>query len=147
MKEFILKALSIAILNSLEPKEVIYAEVTLPGGMGNSGGIIIYILDKDTDQPICYETNIHNDEEVYRLAQDFLFKNLDRNITSIEKEELYFDYYHGGMGNSVLINKTAKLDIKENYFLYKTEQFNYKVLASCPGVFQNVVGQMKSEGQ
>lgn len=147
MKESIIKPLSKAILSNLDLKEVIYAEATAPGGMGNSGGIIIYTIEKDTDQSVCYETNIDTDEELYVLAQDFLILHTDMGKVDDEMKDLHFEYFYGGMGNSVFINKTVKLEIIENYFLHKSEQGNYKIIASCTGVFQNVAGQMREKNK
>lgn len=139
------KSLSKSILNSIEPEEIIYAEVTPPGAMGNSGGIVIYIPQNETDQLICYETNIYDDEEIYLMAKEVLFKHLDRQNTDNENENLYFDFYYGGMGNNVFINKKVKLGIKEDYFIYNTERLQFQIYASVQGVFNSVVNQIQKK--
>lgn len=120
------------ILETISPNEIIYAEVAGGGAMGNSGGIMIYLVNKT--QLICYETNVYTDEEVYLIAEDFLSKN----------ENAYFNYYYGGMGNNVFINKNAELNIKLEYFSYLQNGFEYKIYSSVKGVFNSVVNRMKN---
>ena len=98
----ITKKLSKSILDSIETDKIIYAEVTPPGAMGNSGGIIIYMRQGNNKEMLCYETSIYDDEETYLWAEEILFKHLDRENKNIGKEHLYFDFYYGGMGNNVL---------------------------------------------
>lgn len=137
------KSLSKSILKDINPKEIIYAEVTPLGASGNEGGIIIYIPQKETEQLICYETNISDDKETYFSAEELLFKHLDRQNATNEIKNLYFDFYYGGMGNNVFINKKVKLEIQEDYFIYATELFQFQIFSSVQGVFNNVVRQMQ----
>lgn len=120
------------ILETISPNEIIYAEVAGGGAMGNSGGIMIYLVNKT--QLICYETSVFTDEEVYLIAEDFLSMN----------ENAYFNYYYGGMGNNVFINKNAELNIKLEYFSYLQNGFEYKIYSSVKGVFNSVVNRMKN---
>jgi len=123
----ITKKLSKSILDSIEIDKIIYAEVTPHGAMGNSGGIITYIRQKNSTEMICYETSIYDDEETYLLAEEVLFKHLDRENNFSDKEELYFDFYDGGMGNYVFINKKINLSIQDNYFVYHVEDLEYQI--------------------
>ncbi|MDB4769186.1 hypothetical protein OAG16_03810 [Saprospiraceae bacterium] len=120
------------ILETISPREIIYAEVAGGGAMGNSGGIMIYVVNKE--QLICYETSVFNDEEVYLIADDFVSKN----------ERTYFNYYYGGMGNNVFVNKDAELNTKQEYFSYLKNGFEYKIYSSVKGVFNSVVNKMKN---
>jgi hypothetical protein len=138
----ITKTLSKSILHSIKMDKVIYAEVTPAGAMGNSGGIIIYIPQSETNELICYETSIYDDEETYLMAEDVLYKFLDRDDTQNGNENLFFDYYHGGMGNNVLINKEVILAIQDNYFVWKIKNIEFQIFSSVEGVFNNVVRQL-----
>lgn len=137
------KTLSKSALDSIEMDKVIYAEVTPPGAMGNSGGIIIYIPQSETNELICYETNIYDDEETYLLAEEKLFRHLDRDNTNNEKKNLFFDFYYGGMGNNVLINKEVNLTIQDSFFIYKADNLQFRISSSVYGVFNSVVNQLK----
>ncbi|HNE46938.1 MAG TPA: hypothetical protein PLM27_12260, partial [Chitinophagales bacterium] len=101
----ITRKLSKSILDNIEIDKIIYAEVTPPGAMGNSGGIIIFIRQDNNTEMLCFETSIYDDEETYLLAEEVLFKHLDRENNVGGKEKLYFDFYYGGMGNNVFIKK------------------------------------------
>lgn len=138
------KALSKSILNSIEIEKIIYAEVTPPGAMGNAGGIMIYIPQSGTSKLVCYETNIYHDEETYSLAEELLFRHLDRSNTNNENENLFFNYYYGGVGNNVFINKKVKLTIQDDFFVYKTHDLEFQIFSSVQGVFNSVVYQMNS---
>ena len=120
------------ILETILPKEIIYAEVAGGGAMGNSGGIIIYVVKEEP--LICYETSIFTDEEVFILADDFLSNYA----------KLFFNFYYGGMGNNVFIKKDAELKIKEEHFAYLHNGFEYKIYSSVKGVFNSVVNSMNN---
>jgi hypothetical protein len=118
------------ILETISPGEIIYAEVADGGAMGNSGGIMIFVINKM--QLICYETSVFTDEEVYLIADDFLSNN----------EKTFFNFYYGGMGNNVFINKNVELKIKQEYFTCIQNGFEYKIYSSVNGVFNSVVNRM-----
>ncbi len=140
----ITKTLSKSVLESIEIDKIIYAEVTPPGAMGNAGGIILYVPHLGTNELICYETNIYNDEETYLLAEEKLFRHLDRDNTNNEKENLFFDFYYGGMGNNVFINKNITLTIQDGFFIHKLDNLELQIFSSVQGVFNSVVNQMNS---
>ncbi len=48
------------------------------------------------------------------------------------------------MGNNVLINKNAELNIKLEYFSFQQNGFEYKIYSSVKGVFNRVVNSMKN---
>ena len=93
MIEAIKKPLSEAVIERIELQKIIYAEVTPPGAMGNAGGIIIYILQSETNEIICYETNIHDDEGTYLAAEKLLLQYHDIKNINQENDNLYFNYY------------------------------------------------------
>lgn len=141
MIEPIKAQLTKTIINSLDPQEIIYAEVAGGGANGNAGGVLIYLV-KDK-QLVCYETNKFTDPENYSLAAEILFKFTARQYDQEEKfESRIFDYVYGGLGNNVFIHKNANLEIKENYFLYLKDNAEYTIYSSVQGVFNGVVNGM-----
>lgn len=67
--------------------------------------------------------------------------------TNHEKEESYFDFYYGGMGNNVLINKKVNLDIKDNFFVYTAENLQNQIFSSVQGVFISIADVYKNRNQ
>lgn len=143
MKKPIMIQLTKSLIESIIPKEIIYAEFAGGGAMGNTGGIMLYIIEKDT--LICYETNVFKDEEIYVQAKKLLLKHQDRfkNI-GVELQDKLFDLFYGGMGNNVFVNKNITLEIKDGYFIYKKENIEYQILPSVGGVFDSIVDVMKN---
>ena len=130
-----------SVLDSILPKEIIYAEVAGGGAMGNSGGIMLYLIKEE--QLICYETSLFTDEEIYLEAEALLLRHQDRfKNENTEVRESQFDYFYGGMGNNVFINKNVALDIKEGYFSYIKNGIGYQISSSVQGVFNSVVSAM-----
>ena len=112
----ITKSLSEPISDSVETDKIIYAEVTPSGAMGSSGGIVVFIRHGNGNEMLCYETSIYQDEDTYLMAEENLLKHSDREDKNSNKENLYFDFYYGGMGNNVFINNKVKLSIQDSYF-------------------------------
>ena len=130
-----------SVLDSILPKEIIYAEVAGGGAMGNSGGIMLYLIKEE--QLICYETSLFTDEEIYLEAEALLLRHQDRfKNENTEVRESQFDYFYGGMGNNVFINKNVALEIKEGYFSYIKNGIEYQISSSVQGVFNSVVSAM-----
>jgi hypothetical protein len=118
------------LLNTLSVDEIIYAEVTHPGGMGNSGGIRISIIKNE--KLVTYTTNCSADENTYLTVGDLL------------RHSSNCCFYEGGMGNSVYINKNITLKIGDGYFIYNRNNKGYHILSSVQGVFNSVVKQMQN---
>ena len=112
----ITRSLSKPISDIIETDKIVYTKVTPPGAMGNSGGIVVFIRQGNGNEMLCYETSIYQDEETYLMTEENLFKHSDREDKNSNKENLYFDFYYGGMGNNVFINNKVKLSIQDNYF-------------------------------
>jgi hypothetical protein len=130
------------VIDSIIPKEIIYAEVAGGGAMGNSGGIMIYLIKEDT--LICYETNVFTDEETYSQAEELLLKHQSQfKFEVLETQDNFFDYFYGGMGNNVFVNKSAALEINDGFFIYRNRSLVYQILPSVIGVFNGVVYAMK----
>lgn len=133
------KDLSKSILENMQFDQVIYAEATPPGAMGNAGGIIIYYLQKEPTELVCYETNLYYDEEGYLLAEDLLIQN----TITLDRKDLPLVKYGGGMGNYVFINKEIQLDIRDKYFTYTKDGIQFDILPSVEGVFNALIHQLK----
>ena len=133
MKKPLVKKLTKSLLESIETENILYTEVTPLGAMGNAGGIIIYLIQEEDKEMICYEVNIDDNEETYLLAEDKIYLGQE-----------HFNYYYGGMGNNVFINKEINLAIGDAYFIYNAGEIEYQILPSVKGVFTGVVYEMKS---
>jgi len=81
------------------------------------------------------------------LAEKILLKYVDMTYTNNEKEESYFDFYYGGMGNNVLINKKVNTDIQDNFFVYTAKNLQYQILSSFQGVFISIAEVYKKRNQ
>ena len=135
--------LTIEILNSISAKEIIYAESASGGAMGNSGGIMIYIIRNK--ELILYETSVFTDEITYDAAQIFLRQHqIDNKYEGVEPKEIIFQLVYGGMGNLAFINKNVSLDTDERYVLYTENNTKYYISSSVPGVFDRVVNAIQN---
>lgn len=117
-----------ALLDKINFKNVLYGERTQTGGMGNAGGIILYVLNGD--KYTRYDTNVFTDEPTALAAH-----------TAIVKNESLFSLVIGGMGNGVLVNKIVPLMIDEDgqCFWYEHDGNKYRIESSVKGVYNNVV--------
>lgn len=132
-----------SILDGILPNEIIYAEVAGGGAMGNAGGVMIYIIQKE--KLICYETNVFSDEEVYKEAEALFARHKERSTKETPQvQEKCFKSYYGGMGNYVFINKDVGLKSNEGYFTYLNDGFEYKIYSSVKGVFISIVNRIHS---
>ena len=122
------------ILSDLDFNEVIYGERSQAGAMGNSGGIILYVIHNN--EFIRYDTNCFRDEETARLA-----------LEKIANNENLFETYLGGFGNGVFINKNVNLDVAKDdtFFLYIMGGIEYQIVSSVFGVFDEVAKALKGK--
>jgi len=118
------------VLENISINEIIYAEAAGAGAMGNSGGIMFYILRGE--ELICYETNLYKDEETY-LETEKIIDSADRVI---------FDFYYGGMGNRVYVNKNVSLKKGDGFFILHKNGKEYKVYSSVKGVYISVASAL-----
>jgi hypothetical protein len=80
------------------------------------------------------------------LTEELLFRHLDRDNTNIEKENLFFVFYNGGMGNNVFIHKKVNLTIQDDFFIYTVDNIQFQIFSSVQGVFNSVVNQLNFKG-
>lgn len=134
--------LTTALLRTISLDEIIYAEIAEPGAMGNTGGILLYIVKKG--QLIRYETSVFNDPETYASADELISKNQNEMLMSgTMAEKKTFVYYDVGMGNHVYVNNTTTLQAAEDHFLYTQNNVEYEIEPSNKGVFMSVAGSLK----
>lgn len=129
--------LSKKIIEQLSANDIVYAELAEGGAMGNAGGITIYLL-KDKEL-IRYETSLFDDENFYSDAKSLLLKYQNKFVDeNLKVAEVLFDYYYGGMGNHVFVNKKITLEKGEDFFTFKIVNNSYKIYCSVQGVFNSV---------
>ena len=126
------KKLSQEILDDIDFGNVIYAEISPLGAMGNTGGVMLYIY-RDS-QMICYEANINEDEATYTAFDKKITHNKDKFLP-----------YYGGMGNYVFINNesTIKADDEKECFLFVDGQNIFQIDSSSLGVYMSVSELLK----
>lgn len=119
----------------IKAKDIIYAEVASGGTMGNAGGLILYIFKKGRLRG--YDTNMYH-KIVYKKAAKLLYPNI-KNY----KKDYIFDYYYGGVGNDVFINKDISLKIGDECFILEINSKKFKLYTSVLGVFMRVAKLLK----
>jgi len=131
-----------SLLDSISPRDIVYAEVSEPGAMGNAGGIIIYVLQNE--KLLCYETSIFSNEAVYNEANALLVRHRETaKNESLGGQEEYLKSYYSGMGNRVSVNKDIELKINEDHFTFLKNGLAYEIQSSVKGVFLNVASRLK----
>jgi len=131
------------LLNIFSVEEIIYAEIAETGAMGNAGGIRIFIIKEE--KLVTYISSYHSDKYIYFAVADLLGCHYIRNNknNNIRVDKIIFDYYPGGMGNHVYVNKNITLKIEQGYFIFNKNKKVYHILSSVYGVFRNVAVQMQ----
>jgi hypothetical protein len=142
MIEPTMNKLSMEILNTLVIEEIIYAEYAVPGAMGNEGVVTFYII-MDSNI-IAYEADIEIDKNIYTKAVDILLKNsITTRFNDKRNENGIFNFYGGGMGNNVFINKNLSIKVANGYFVITINDKEYNIYSSVRGVFDRVAFAMK----
>jgi len=130
-------------IEKLAIKDVIYAESSVGGAMGNAGGVMIYVIEHQ--KLIRYETNLFSDSDTYQKASEWLLKHQNEfKLDGIKVENVVLDYHYGGMGNHIFINKNIKLQKRNVGFLYSEGDLQYEIACSVLGVFNAVVYSMEN---
>lgn len=137
MTEDISIKLSKEIIEALSVHDIIYVELAEGGAMGNDRGIMFYCLE---DQKLKkYETSLFDEENLYSEMQLIILEHQDKlEINNATIRKLVFDYFYGGMGNHVFVNKGIQLEKSENFFNFKNGIENYKIYPTVQGVFDSV---------
>lgn len=117
------------IVDTIKPDEIIYAEYSSGGAMGNCGSSRIYAL-KDDGLHYYYasvSSKENSQEEAYSMAVDLLFGLADKNI---------LDKTYGGFGNIAFKKKDITFDRNDDKCSFVYDK--YLIEASVPGVYNNV---------
>ena len=117
------------IVDTIKPDEIIYAEYSSGGAMGNCGSSRIYAL-KDDGLHYYYasiSSKEKSQEEAYSMAVDLLFGLADKNI---------LDKTYGGFGNIAFKKKDITFDRNDDKCSFVYDK--YLIEASVPGVYNNV---------
>jgi hypothetical protein len=134
--------LSTELLDKIAIEEIIYAEYAVPGAMGNDGGVMIYIICDGNIN--CYEASVYEDENIYYKAVDILERNsISSRYCDKWNENGIFNFYGGGMGNNVFINKNVSFNITDSSFTYTKNNKKYTIDSSVQGVFTRVAFEMR----
>jgi hypothetical protein len=129
------------ILDTFSVYDIIYAEIAEGGAMGCSGRIIFYVIKGE--QLVCYETNISKDDSIY--VEKLLLNHQDYiKSDNIQVSEVLFNYYYGGFGNHVFVNKNVSLETLDEHFVYKRNNIEYHIYSSVFGVFNSVTNAMQN---
>lgn len=117
------------IVDTIKPDEIIYAEYSSGGAMGNCGSSRIYAL-KDDGLHYYYasvSSKEKSQEEAYSMARDLLFGLADKNI---------LDKTYGGFGNIAFKKKDITFDRNDDKCSFVYDK--YLIEASVLGVYNNV---------
>ena len=143
--------LSKDILDMLSDNDIIYAEIAAGGAMGYAGQAMLYIIEEE--KLICYKTNLFTDENTYMQVTEILAKHRDVPFpifgdvdNQADNSKSQFNYYYGGVGNHVFVNKDVSLKIVDNHFVYEENNKEYRIFSSVLGVFDSVVDAMQNAG-
>ena len=150
-KELIEIKLSVEILNTLSVYDIIYAEFAEGGAMGCAGQTMLYIVNEK--QFVRYVTDLFSDENTYAQVAELLltnsglenfplFGNVDKQTDNNKNQ---FNYYYGGFGNHVFVNKKVLLKENEEHFVYNQENKEYHIYSSVFGVFSAVANQLQTK--
>lgn len=127
--------LTYEVLEMTKIIDIVYAEISTLGAMGNAGGIIIYTFRKDQSKLLRYEMNFDENPELYDIASESLFD---------EFSKAEFMHNYDGMGNFAYINKSYNLEPNENHFTFTKDSVEFHVSPSVLGVFNSIKYQLYS---
>jgi len=72
-----------------------------------------------------------------------LFDDVDEQKD--DNNEILFNYYDGGFGNTVFVNKNVSLKVVGKHFVYKENNKEYHIYSSVFGVFKSVANKIKKQ--
>ncbi|GAA4801795.1 hypothetical protein [Litoribaculum gwangyangense] len=137
------KELTEEILNKFIMDNIIYVEYAEGGAMGNTGGLIIYIIENDDS--VHYETNVYNNAELYKKARLKIERQSNGLFNRNHKYPIIFDYHYGGFGNHTFLNINFNIGRTEDSLLFKKGNDSFEVRSSNKGVFEHIVGSIKQK--
>lgn len=87
-------------INKINFDSVVFVHITDLSGMGNTGGIILYVLENKKIKT--YENNINYEPEVAKLLESKFYKNKE------------FTSYKCSVGSVVYVRNSTQLEIDKN---------------------------------
>lgn len=94
---------------------------------------------------VCYKTSLFIYENIYLGAEQRLFKHQNTHkYNDINTAKILFNFYYGGMGNCVFVNKNISLEVDDGHFIYKRINKEYQIFSSVQGVFDADVCAMQN---
>jgi hypothetical protein len=118
-------------LTLIDFEKVLFVHITDPSGMGNTGGIILYVLEGDKLQT--YESNIIYQPEIAKPLGDRFYKNDN------------FVFYNGGMGNMLYVRNDIHLEVdrkrKHIWFSYNNTKQILDLYSL--GLFESLAGVLE----
>lgn len=129
------------LLDSISANDIIYAEIAEGGAMGFPGQIIFYMINEE--RLFYYRTNLSKKDSM-RIERLLLSHQDKLKVENIKKGKTIFNYYYGGCGFHVFINKNLSLKKGKGYFVYKHECCKYRLYPSSVGVYDYLVNENKS---
>ncbi|HZH88151.1 MAG TPA: hypothetical protein VFD78_03140 [Chitinophagaceae bacterium] len=125
------------------PDDIIYGEVTSPKGMGNTGGIMLYVLHEDAF--VLYISNIEDDEKLFYAVEEFFEDNICNNRKTMDHlDHQIFQFIGGGLGTSSYKHKEVDLEVEEDFFVFKEEGKTYQIYCSVEEVFHNTARMLQN---
>lgn len=139
MQEPVFTELTSEILHRLDPADILYAEVTPPGAMGNRGGVMLYAY-RDGELH-CYETNYYRQEALFLEAERLLLRH--DGTPGKDSGPAVFEVLYGGMGNLAFVNRQAKLEVGADHLVYRVDGRAYMFHCSLQGVFLSIADRIR----
>ena len=135
------RELTAEIFESMEMHKVLYAEYAEGGAMGNTGGLIISVIENH--ETVYYETNLFDNRELYIAASWDIRSKSNYRFLDDYSTPIIFDYHYGGFGNHVYLNISYFVGRTSISLLFEKEKTLYEILCSNPGVFQSIISSIE----
>lgn len=130
-------SLTIEVFLGMDYSQILYAEITAPGGMGMAGGILLFVLEKEI--LASYSTNYFINTELYELIKETILKYTDRYVyTDLLNPVIYYNFCYGGMGNDIFLKADTKITISNEQLEFSISDNNYFVKPSVLGIFNSI---------
>lgn len=131
------KPLTPEIFQSMDYSQILYLEITAPGGMGMAGGVLIFTMEKDNLN--YYSTNYFQNKELYEIVKNTVLMYADQYVhTILLNPVIYFNYCYGGMGNDTFMRSTAIIESVNEQLKFNIAKKQYFIKPSVEGIFNSI---------
>lgn len=129
--------LTAEIFQSMDYSQILYVEITAPGGMGMAGGVLISIIEND--EAVLYSTNYFINKELFNEVKETILKFADRYVhTEFSNPIVHFNFCYGGMGNDVFLKSNATITTLQEQLQFTCSGKEYTVKPSVDGIFNSI---------